>query len=392
MNYTELDKCENKGRIAIVVVGYNRLNSLRRLLNSILNASYTVNDIPLVISIDCSGDTELYNYVNQFQWPYGEKYVNIEKSRLGLKNHIFKCGDLVEFFQAIILLEDDLYVSPFFYDYSVATVNKYGEDERIAGISLYTNEINGYVGLPFSPTHNGSDVFLMQDVSTWGQCWTEQMWKSFKSWFYSSTNLDIQNADMPNRIKQWKKAWSKYYNAYVVSTERYFLYPYVALTTNFNDAGEHSEESNSVVQTNMLWGNRSFVLHEYEHLVKYDIFFNNVELYKWLPCINDVVELDIYGFRPDIKKRYLLSSKQLAYKIVSSFGCSLRPIELNIKFSIPGNDIFLYDTAVSTKKKIINKYTISTINYFLHGFDLFLLIQVVKHSIICAIKKRVRIK
>ena len=53
---------ENRGRIAIVVVGYNRLDSISRLLSSLLLADYHNSNVPLIISIDCSGNQELYNY------------------------------------------------------------------------------------------------------------------------------------------------------------------------------------------------------------------------------------------------------------------------------------------------------------------------------------------
>ena len=59
-----LDFSGNKDKVAIVCVGYNRIKSLSRLLNSLLCAEYPSNDIPLVISIDCSGNKELYNFVD----------------------------------------------------------------------------------------------------------------------------------------------------------------------------------------------------------------------------------------------------------------------------------------------------------------------------------------
>ena len=128
---------ENKERIAIVVVGYNRLHSLKRVLSSLLHAKYMLEEVPLVISIDCSGDKELYCYVEEFNWPYGSKYVNINSERMGLKNHIFQCGDLTHFFKGIILLEDDLFVSPYFYSYAEQALDKYGNHEKVAQISLY---------------------------------------------------------------------------------------------------------------------------------------------------------------------------------------------------------------------------------------------------------------
>ena len=107
---------ENKEKIAIVAVGYNRKKSLERLLSSLEVAYYQHEDIPLVISIDASGDEEVYALAREYNWTHGEKYVNIQQERLGLKNHIYQCGDLTKYFKAIILLEDDLYVSPYFYE------------------------------------------------------------------------------------------------------------------------------------------------------------------------------------------------------------------------------------------------------------------------------------
>ena len=91
----QLDDINNKSKIAIVVVGYNRIKSIRRLLTSLSNAHYR-QEVPLIISIDCSGDTELYEYVRNFEWKHGTKYVNIQEHRLGLKEHIFQCGDLTK--------------------------------------------------------------------------------------------------------------------------------------------------------------------------------------------------------------------------------------------------------------------------------------------------------
>ena len=231
----EINKAEDS--LAIVVVGYNRINSLKRLLTSLTEADYPNKDIPLIISIDASGDTGLYDYVREFQWDKGPKYVNIQEERLGLKNHILQCGDLTEFFKGIILLEDDLFVSPFFYHYALAVVSKYGDDSRISQISLYRNETNGFVGLPINFLENGSDAFLYKCVSSWGECWTSQMWRTFRKWYDTCSEDMIMDSEIPPICKRWTRAWSKYFNAYNAISGKYVVYPYVSLTTNFSDAG-----------------------------------------------------------------------------------------------------------------------------------------------------------
>ena len=323
----------NKSKVAIVCVGYNRITSMKRLLCSLLSADYPSNDIPLVISIDCSGDTNLYQYVESFYWPFGQKYVNIQDKRLGLKKHIYKCADLTRYFKAIILLEDDLIVSPVFYSYVTKALNAYGDEPNIAQISLYKNERNGYVGLPFVNIQNGIDVFLMQDVSTWGECWTETMWKTFIEWRDNHNEEDIQNIDMPDTIKNWTRAWSKYYNAFVVDTGKYVLYPNISLTTNFSDAGEHGGKNNSIVQVNLLQEDFDYRMGSFNCLAAYDIYFNNEEIYKWLGMSKETLCIDVYGFHNNTQKcRYILSTKLLPFKIIKSFALYMRPIELNIKY------------------------------------------------------------
>lgn len=379
----------NKENVAIVVVGYNRLKSISRLLQSLLSADYPNNNIPLYISIDCSGDTELYDYVRQFNWPFGDKYVNIQETRLGLKEHIFKCGNLTKFFKAIILLEDDIFVSKYFYNYVIETINIYGDDNNIAQISLYRNETNGYVSLPFDHMRTGEDVFLMQDVSTWGECWTEQMWQHFWEWYSEHDEDYIQKVDMPDMIKKWSKAWSKYYNAYVVDTGKYVLYPALSLTTNFSDAGVHGGNNNSLVQVNLAQGDFKYRMSDVESLVKYDIYSNNVLLYEWLGLTHEDVTLDIYGNKNNWNsKRYVLTTRVINAKIVRSYALNMRPIELNVKYNIMGVGLYLYD--LDEYKGDYGFYSNLLTLYFLKGYHPWLLVRYIKMDFIRTIYRKIR--
>ena len=386
-----INKPDNRNKIAIVVVGYNRQKSISRLLDSLIEANYPTNDIPLIISIDCSGDKELYRYVEEFEWPHGVKYVNIQTTRLGLKNHIFQCGELSKFFKAIVLLEDDLFVSPYFYEYVERTVEVYGEVDGVAEISLYKNESNGYAGLPFKNLSDGNDVFLMQDVSTWGQCWTEQMWTKFTQWRDTHTEVDIQGVDMPERIKKWERAWSKYYNAYVVATGRHIIYPDTSLTTNFSDAGEHGGTQNATVQVHLLQGRKKYNLLPIENLVSYDIYCNNEAIPAWVGMDPEDVCLDLYGIHGDSNKRYILSTRFLPYEVIDSFALHMRPLEMNIKYGIKGEGIFLYDTSRPDRSKNKNKMSAQVVQYFVNGIKDTYLIENSWYLIKEKIKRRIKI-
>ena len=111
--------------IAIVVIGYNRPNSMQRLLNSLKVAEYYLDDVPLIISIDNSGSNNVKEVAEKFIWPYGKKTIKTYNKRLGLKKHILECGKYTLSYKNIIVLEDDIYVSPVFYKFAKEAVEFY---------------------------------------------------------------------------------------------------------------------------------------------------------------------------------------------------------------------------------------------------------------------------
>ena len=124
---------------AIVAVGYNRPDGMKRLLESIGKASYNCDDVPLIVSIDESNRSDEVEAVAQaFEWKYGTKEIRRFPERQGLRKHIVHCGDYSEKYGAVIILEDDLVVAEDFYSYVCAAHEKYG-DEKYVGKEKYIN-------------------------------------------------------------------------------------------------------------------------------------------------------------------------------------------------------------------------------------------------------------
>lgn len=383
-----IPKTEDQNSIAIVVVGYNRLREIKRLLGSLQDAIYETCDVPLVISIDSSGYTELYDYVRSFDWKHGNKYVNIQEERLGLKEHIFQCGDLTELFKGVIILEDDLFVSPYFYRYAQEALDYYKDDEQIAGISLYSPTTNALAQLPFLPMQDGNSVYAYQDVASWGELFNSKMWSCFRKWL-KEWNQDFASVDMPDVIKTWTKAWSKFFFSYMIETNRFFLFPHVSLTTNFNDSqGEHGEGGNPWTQYSLLMGPTKYCYAPSSELVKYDVYCHNYGLYEWLGLKQEELEIDLYGTKGAInKKHYLLSISVLPYKLIKSFSLSMRPMEMNVKYQLEGKGIYLYDTTVSEPSKT-EHHPYQYLTYMLQGFNPKLVYEYTKSFVGKYIKKR----
>ena len=141
----------------IIVIAYNRTKSLKRLLDSIATAKYSNKNIELVISIDGIKNHEVVKISEEFDWKYGCKYIIVQKQNLGLKKHILLACDNAALKGDFIVLEDDLSVSPYYYQYAVSALNYFRYDIAIAGVSLYSYAIAESCLLSFSPLEDDYD-------------------------------------------------------------------------------------------------------------------------------------------------------------------------------------------------------------------------------------------
>lgn len=356
--------------IAIVVVAYNRVNSLARLLGSLEKSYYYDNNVSLIISIDKSENTNVATFAHNYEWSFGEKKVIEHPSRLGLRKHVLYCGNLSKNYEAIVVLEDDILVSPYFFKYVCQTVDKYYYSDEIAGISLYTHLWNIDANRPFTPQHNGFDVYFLQYAQSWGQVWTNKMWQSFYDWYLENESYCLKGVNIPDNVKKWPdSSWLKFFISYVSNTNRYFVYPYISLSTNFTDIGTHNKVVNTSYQVPLL----SYDLENYrlpdftEKSLKYDAFFECENLKNYVSDLKGEICVDIYGRKNDyIGKNFLLTTKSLDYKIIRKFALQLKPHELNVMYNIEGTGVFLYDL---TKKgeipsnKMIKNLATSIIRY-----------------------------
>lgn len=146
-------------KIPVVIVAYNRPAPLKRLLDSVTKGVYS-GQVKLIISIDGGDNSDVLSIAENFRWVHGEKEIIHHKTNIGLRNHILSLGDLTLKYDGIILIEDDLYVSPYFYEYAIEAMEFYNEDNIIAGISLYSHRYNETARLPFTPLSDDSDVFF----------------------------------------------------------------------------------------------------------------------------------------------------------------------------------------------------------------------------------------
>jgi len=331
--------------IPIVITAFNRPASLSRLLGSIARANYPKN-VKLVISVDGGpGSEDTARIAREFQWTAGKKEVIVHERNLGLRDHVLSCGDMAVQFGAAIILEDDLYVSPWFYEYAMAAAFFYREDKNVAGISLYSHRFNETAGFPFAPLDDGSDVFFMQVPCSWGQCWTADQWKAFRKWHSSNSETNDTTGIPPNVLRWPESSWKKIFMKYLIDTGRFFVYPLHSLTTNFGDRGAHHEK-NRIFQVPIARGKRSFAFKKLrDSKAKYDAHCEMVP--SCLAALNPALSgydfaVDLYGMKSlsGIPNSYVLTSKECR-KHEMSFARDMLPVEAGVVDDMRGDDIFL---------------------------------------------------
>ena len=338
-------------KFAIVAVGYNRPYAISRLLNSVSEAAYLDDMVDLVISID-KGErqSEIKELADAFKWDYGDKRVVVHETRLGLRPHILKCGDLTKQYDAVIILEDDITVAQGFYTYAKQSVQFYQDDNRIAGISLYLPAIHYLLARPFIPVSNGFDTYLMQIAQSWGQCWTRDMWLEFRRWYDENSEKSLVDDNFPDYISSWgERSWLKFYMKYILDTNKFFVYPYISLSTNHSDVGEHCLNNNNDYQVPLMQNTKKYCFPIFDEAVFYDIFFERINL-KISDFNGKNICIDLYGLKKNFKNYDILfSTMSHPYRLLKEVALKYRPHEVNCSLTPEGRGIFVYDLNIPAK-------------------------------------------
>ena len=341
----------------IVAVAYKRAKSLRRLLKTVGAADYDEDSVTLIISIDyCSDNADVIDAANEFEWKHGDKIVKTHEQNLGLKTHIIECGDYSLKYGAVIILEDDQAVAPSFYRYVKTAHEYYQNDSRVAGVSLYSHEWNGYVGRKFQPYKTDGDVYFGQFSCTRGQSWTKEQWIGFKNWI--TKNDDIKRDELlPPIMYDWKKSWGKFFSRYIVEQGKYYVMPYKPVSTVFGETGTNTVNREYDVQVALYCGHGAFDFIPFEKGQHYDIFFENMALKDVIArryhVDRESVAIDLYACpgREYGDKQYVLTTRKLNRHVVDCFALDVRPHEMNVIWDIKGDTLKLYDMSKFGREK-----------------------------------------
>lgn len=315
---------------AIIIVAYNRPSALERLLASLAQARYPSGDVPLLISIDQGDNAPVVQMASSFHWPHGPKELILHPVNLGLRRHILECGALSAKYGSVILLEDDLLVSPAFYEYACLAITAYGTQPKVAGMALYSYRITEGSLSAFLPLP-GNDAYLMQLPCSWGQAWTDGQWQAFRDWHKV---WDGEYRHIPTYIRYWSShSWKKIYAEYMMDTGKYFLYPSLSFSSNTGEVGTNYKSKASHFEVPLQEHCEALQLPPFGECIRYDANFELEPQY--LPPLGlgtpkGGVALDLHGSKTpaDIPQEYVLT-RQGCRNPIQRFARQSHPVELD---------------------------------------------------------------
>ncbi|MBT8327554.1 MAG: glycosyltransferase family 2 protein [Bacteroidia bacterium] len=306
----------------LVIPVYNRIHSIRRLMNSILKTPIRGN-LDIYISCDGSSSSAVVDYVNSIQWRHGEYKVIQQSKQLGVDAHILACMKMAKDLGHVILLEDDLVVSSSFQEYLLHAQKLIKQERNISGLSLYRYPILESNHFPFELIPNNEFIYYMQRPSSKGCFYSWDMLEPYFK-FLETFDNDFESYHLPENVKKWSnEVWEKSFYCFLQHSGTYLAFPRYSLTSDFADIGVHMKKQTlKYVHQSKLYISKRFgdfnKLEETDNV--YDSFYELIPrvVKKYNP------ELEVYDFEMDIYGNKTLS------KISSEYLISEKPTNIGL--------------------------------------------------------------
>lgn len=159
----------------IALFTYNRADHTQRVVESLLQNKEAKDSDLFVFSDGAKNEQTIYSVLENREFIYtikGFKSVTIieREKNWGLsKSLIAGITDLVNKFGRVIVVEDDLILSPYFLQFMNEALDKYEIDDRIASIGGFLHPIHG----------NIPETFFLRNFGCWGWATWKRGWELF---------------------------------------------------------------------------------------------------------------------------------------------------------------------------------------------------------------------
>lgn len=267
-------KKKNPFKIEIKVLTYNRINSFKRCLESFKTAFYDPEDlVDLFIFIDhfsppkegagamtrakhdeaLQTNQKILQHAKDFHWPFGRKYIHYRQSNSHLQFQWIESWYPVDDDTYAFVAEDDIVVSPFWYQYMKKLLLKYryGDEPRdpyMYGISFQRQALIPGLkhGIKRMMINSRSQPYLYQLIGTWGQLLFPETWRAFRKYYDDRRYIPEYKPTVQGLLtnvwyeKQGEKLWTPWIIRWALTKGMYNMYPNLglyALSASYRDPG-----------------------------------------------------------------------------------------------------------------------------------------------------------
>ena len=307
--------------ITIRIITMDRPTSLKRLLASLSKANYDNDAVHIEFYVDKPKITaDQTNYlavveiVKAFKWKHGSLQKNFEKQNAGIfkmwvRPFLVKANDSATK-PFLMVLEDDIEVSPFFYTWAKKVLLTYAPhgDGNLYGFTIQRSHgiIGTKKGERWVETYHDRNVsssapfFRYQLLSTWGQIFFPRHWNAFVNWALVAKNQVGFKPCVPYLVSNYwyqanpDKIWSVWFNYFVYHsglTNLYINFNHLspvnnyALLLNYRENGLHySSKSNittgiikRIMPAKFINSSMKIELPPMSRIPLYNFFFNLVK-------------------------------------------------------------------------------------------------------------------
>lgn len=237
------------GQLApIVLFVYNRPDHTRRTIESLLRNPQASQSELVIYSDGPRGEKDrdrvrqVRDYLGKISG-FRKILVNHSQINRGLAASIIDgVTSVVSQYGRVIVLEDDLSVSPFFLDYMNSALSVYADDERVMHVSGYWYPVT-FFGMP--------ETFFLPVPSSWGWATWARAWKWFKKdaleLRQTFTREDILRFNLGGANNFWEQVihnlngkantWAVFWYAAMFRQQGLSLYPAQSMVNNTGTDG-----------------------------------------------------------------------------------------------------------------------------------------------------------
>lgn len=274
----------------MIVITMDRDESLVRLLDSLAKANYGEDHVDLDIWIDRANDKPIHEGVlhacQKVIWKQGTKTVHKRAANAGLyEQWIYTWNITAETTEFAVILEDDLEVSPAFYQWLRVARAAYAQDSDVGAFTLQRSTLRPRGASRPLDIPAEHPVFKYRLLGTWGFAPQRDAWVEFRKWFeekrgrgekpyvdglittqwYKSQEKD---GFAPNMWSQW---WIKFADEKGYFTVTGHLPDGTSLASNWRESGLHySKNKPSADFPVFRGGDDEFVMPDNPILVDWD--------------------------------------------------------------------------------------------------------------------------